>query len=46
MGDASGSVVRRFLEAWADPKADELRGFLRDDAVCWTVLRACGAART
>jgi limonene-1,2-epoxide hydrolase len=29
----SGAVVRDFLGAWTDPKADELRRFLNDDAV-------------
>lgn len=33
MSDSPESVVRKFLEAWTDPKADELRRFLNDDAV-------------
>jgi limonene-1,2-epoxide hydrolase len=33
MNDSPESVVRKFLAAWADPKADELANFLADDAV-------------
>ena len=33
MSASPESVVRRFLEAWTDPKADELRNYLNDDAV-------------
>ncbi len=33
MSDSPESVVRKFLAAWTDPKADELRSFLNDDAV-------------
>ena len=33
MSDSPELVVRKFLEAWTDPKADELRRFLNDDAV-------------
>jgi limonene-1,2-epoxide hydrolase len=33
VSDSPESVVRKFLEAWTDPKADELRRFLNDDAV-------------
>ena len=31
--DSPESVVRKFLAAWADPKADELANFFADDAV-------------
>jgi limonene-1,2-epoxide hydrolase len=33
VSDAPESVVREFLAAWTDPKADELARFLADDAV-------------
>ena len=33
MSDSPESVVRKFLEAWTNPKAEELRTFLNDDAV-------------
>jgi limonene-1,2-epoxide hydrolase len=33
VSDAPESVVREFLDAWTDPKADELARFLADDAV-------------
>lgn len=33
MSDSPESVVRKFLAAWADPKADELATFFADDAV-------------
>ena len=33
MSDSPESVVRKFLAAWADPKADALATFFADDAV-------------
>jgi uncharacterized protein (TIGR02246 family) len=33
MSDSPESVVRKFLAAWTDPKADELANFFDDDAV-------------
>ena len=33
MSDSPGSVVRKFLAAWSDPKGDELANFFDDDAV-------------
>ena len=33
MGDSPESVVRKFVAAWAEPKADELVNFLAEDAV-------------
>jgi limonene-1,2-epoxide hydrolase len=33
VSDSPESVVRKFLTAWANPKADELADFLADDAV-------------
>jgi uncharacterized protein (TIGR02246 family) len=33
MSDSPESVLREFLAAWTDPKADELANFFDDDAV-------------
>jgi len=46
MSDSPESVVRKFLAAWADPKADELANFFADDAVGSTVHKACVVERT
>jgi limonene-1,2-epoxide hydrolase len=33
MSESPEAVVRRFFDAWVDPKLDELRGFFADGAV-------------